>query len=181
MHKPLVFIIEWFGPYSSIIEANKAAKDFGDGFYLCTGLRSKERLTPKIQYVGISKRLSNRVRNDHHKLALITKKFKLWLGEVSTQQPTGRNRQKTKISLNYVEWALTHSLNPKLNDKKISNPPKRSVTILNRWWKRNYEARFRKRPHPDWPDLVDYIIEDSINEGKAVWFGIRGKVKHIDF
>lgn len=154
--KHLMIGIDWYGPYPDLKNAKKIARDeFCDGLYVCIGKMKKlERRT--ILYIGIGSSLHTRLTEDHHKLQLVTKKRQIWLGEVATPEPSGRNIKATKQTLDYAEWLHAYFLNLPLNEQKTKNAPSRSATVVNYWWKIDYETAHTRRPHPDWPKLIDY-------------------------
>jgi len=61
------------------------------------------------------------------------------------------------------------SLELPLNEQKRESPPDRPIVIYNRWWKKDYETRYKRRPHADWPDLIDF--SDGNADTRIVWFG----------
>lgn len=58
-----------------------------------------------------------------------------------------------------------------LNEKKTKTLPQRSVTVMNRWFRADGYTVRSHRPHPDWPDLIDF--PDYELPARAVWFGSR--------
>jgi hypothetical protein len=52
-----------------------------------------------------------------------------------------------------------------------------AVTVLNRWWKPDgeYDNPWVKRPHPYWPDLIDFRGPKC--SARIVGFG--GKLKRV--
>lgn len=170
--KHLAVVIDWYGPYT-VTEALKVSKyDYSSGLYVGIGKLHYAHGASKLQYIGLSKNLSRRLAN-HHKLPEITRDTKLWLGEVATSEPTGKKKKVTSTSLDYAEWLHAFFMQLPLNDKKKANPPNRSVTVLNRWWKKDYETPWVRRPHPLWPDLIDFINMEL--PAKVVWFGKKQK------
>lgn len=165
----LAIVIDWYGPYS-ISEALHASKHdgYGSGLYMGIGKQLNERGTGQPQYIGLSKNLAARLAN-HHKLPDITRDAKIWLGEVATAEPSGQRQKTTSACLDYAEWLHAFFLQLPLNDKKKINPPNRSVTALNRWWRTDYETPWIRRPHPLWPDLIDFAGSDL--PAKIIWFG----------
>ncbi|MDO9067908.1 MAG: hypothetical protein Q7W05_05575 [Deltaproteobacteria bacterium] len=167
--KHLAVVIDWYGPYTSSEEAIAAAKsDYNQGLYVGIGKRRYEHGSSKPQYIGLSKNLANRLES-HQKLPEITREIKLWLGEVATPEPSGSKNKKTTATLDYAEWLHAYFLQLPLNEKKKVSPPPRPLTVLNRWWKKDYVTPWVRRPHPLWPDLIDYIDPDL--PAKVVWFG----------
>lgn len=169
--KHLMIAINWYGPYSSLDDARAAAKaDYGHGLYLCIGKRAYQRRRA-LQYVGIAKSLGSRLTEQHHKLHEVTRDQEIWLGEIATAEPSGRRLKATPATLDYAEWLHARFLRLPLNDKKTKSLPPRSVTVLNRWWTTTYDTPRGRRPHPEWPDLIDYPADDR--SGRLVWFGSR--------
>lgn len=169
--KHLMIAVNWYGPYGSIDEARIVAKsDFAHGLYLCVGKTSYERKTT-LQYVGLAKALHTRLGNGHHKLGQVVRDAKIWLGDIATAEPSGRRLKATPATLDYAEWLHARFLRMPLNEMKTKNLPPRSVTVLNRWWGKDYETLRRRRPHPDWPDLIDFPAYNL--PARLVWFGSR--------
>jgi len=160
MQKPLAIIVDWFGPYSLQTAKKIARESFGTGVYLAIGRQKFQKAPSLIQYIGLGN-LLQRLKEDHHKLRLITRDRKIWLGEVGSEGIPGPKRKRTNVQLDLVEWAHAYFLALPLNDKKRQTPPDRSVTVVNRWWKADFVTLRRRRPHPDWPILIDYLGEDS--------------------
>lgn len=173
MAKHLVIAVEWFGPFRGLDAAKKAlANDgWGSGLYMAIG-RPEEGGPICPQYVGISSSLKSRVGERHPTLSKI-EDLQLWLGEVSTAEPSGRQVAKTARTLNYAEWLSAYFMSLPRNTKKRVSIPDYPVTLLNRWWKTDYETLFVKRPHPDWPDLIDHLGHEY--DAKIVWFGRKMK------
>ncbi len=167
----LVTVIDWYGPYTHV-EAVETVKteDFGDGLYMCLGKTKGQRGWPRLQYIGIACRdLSTRVKNNgHHKIDDVTCDRKLWLGEVSSLGVPGKKTKKTPPALDFSEWALVYFLQPLLNEKKTCTPPSRPVSVLNRWWRKDYKTPWIKRPHAELPDFIDYLGPE--HKAKMVWF-----------
>lgn len=61
-----------------------------------------------------------------------------------------------------------------LNDKKTKSLPNRSVTVLNRWFNTDYATPRGRRPHAEWPDLLDFPAYDM--PARLVWFGSRQRL-----
>lgn len=165
--KSLVALVDWYGPYS-LEEALPASFDYGDGLYAFIGKRSYQRQT-SLQYIGLASNLARRLSSNHHKLPAVTKDLQLWLGEVASPRSPGRKIKVTDRMLDLAEWAHVYFLQLPLNDKKKASPPDLPITVYNRWWRTDYETRHKKRPHADWPDIIDYPGNEY--DGKLVWFG----------
>lgn len=163
--------INWYGPYLSVEAARISAKaDYAHGLYLCLGKTAYQRRR-SLQYIGLARLLGSRLTSQHHKLHDVSREQQIWLGEIATAEPSGRRFKATPATLDYAEWLHARFLRLPLNDKKTKSLPPRSVTVLNRWWSTDYETPRRRRPHPDWPDLIDYPAYNL--PGRLVWFGRR--------
>lgn len=167
--KPVVAIIEWYGPYT-LCAARSASFDYADGIYLAIGKVGRQR-GAKLQYVGLASDLASRLNGYHHKLPRIERDLELWLGEVVSPRTPGRKIKVTDRMLDLAEWAHAYFLQLPLNTQKRSTPPDRPITVYNRWWRTDYETPYRRRPHRDWPDIIDYVDEGY--DAKLVWFGGR--------
>lgn len=174
MHpKHLMIAVNWYGPYRQLAEAHSAAKaDYDHGLYVAIG-RNEGSTIPTLQYIGIGDPLHRRLVPQHKSLSRIAGDLTLWLGEIATAEPSGQRMKVTKTTLDYAEWLHIRFLNFDLNEKKTKKPPPRSVTVLNRWFHTDYERAYKKRPHPDWADLIDFPGFDL--PARSVWFGSRQK------
>lgn len=179
MPKHLMIAVNWYGPYKSLEDARNAALPYDwPGLYLCIGQRTQENIS-RLQYIGISNSLSSRLISRHHKLGTpnnidnTISNMKIWLGDISTAEPSGKRMKVTLTTLDYAEWLHARFLKLPLNDKKTKQLPPRSVTVLNRWFYPDFESPYRNRPHRDWPNLIDYPHNGMT--ARAVWFGGKQK------
>lgn len=175
MAKHLAIVVDWYGPFTVQDALDAAKKDgFKAGLYVGTGKTPYARGDAKPQYIGLSKQLSTRLKN-HHKLPSISRDAKIWLGEVATAEPSGKNAKSTAASLDYAEWLHAYFLQLPLNEKKTKSAPDRAVTVLNRWWKTDYNSPWVRKPRSlsIWPDLIDFI--NTAYPAKIVWFGKKQK------
>lgn len=171
MAKHLVIAVDWYGPYSAA-EAKLKLSDFqSEGLYFALGKNGNYR-SKSPQYVGISTDLKKRVNPQHTTLSKI-EDIEIWLGEVGTARPSGRNIKSTPQTLDYSEWLLAYFMDVPLNKKKTQSIPDVAVSLLNRWWKKDYATPRARRPHPDWPDFIDYLGHDY--PARMVWFGGRAE------
>jgi len=174
--KHLMIAVNWYGPYHTLDDARAAARDdYGDGLYMCVGMQPYQRKV-SMQYVGIGSAVHTRLKEDHHKLRMVTRERKIWLGEIATAEPSGKRLKVTKATLDYAEWLHARFMQLPLNEKKTKDLPSRSVTVMNRWFKTDYETPWKRRPHPDWPDLIDYPAYDM--PARMIWFGGRQQYFH---
>ncbi|MGY4473716.1 hypothetical protein [Bradyrhizobium sp. USDA 3364] len=173
-NKHLVVGVDWYGPYE-LERAREVARDYGKGgLYLCLG-KLKGQHHVKMHYVGKSNNgLASRLRDDHHKLREVPRDRTLWLGVVGTGGVPGKRKLLTPQSLHLAEWAIAHFLDLRLNDSLRLKRPPEPVTILSRWWRADYETPHYHRPHPAWPDLIDYLGPEY--RSRLVWFGQRQSV-----
>jgi hypothetical protein len=170
MQKHLMIAVNWYGPYATIKAARESAREFyGEGLYFAIGRREGEARR-SMQYIGIGGDIQTRLKNDHHKLKLVQSSLQIWLGEIATAGPSGRRLKITKPTLDYAEWLHAFYLPLQLNEKKTRSAPDRSVTVMNKWYSCKDWITPQNRPHPGWPDLIDYP-HDDISNTKIVWFG----------
>lgn len=174
--KHLMIAVHWYGPFGDLDEAREAARDdFDHGLYMVIGKKRYERKN-NLQYIGIGTQIHTRLNDRHHKLTGIVRDQAIWLGEVVTSEPSGRKLKVTRPTLDYAEWLHVRFLNLPSNEKKKSSDPNIGATVLNRWWHTDYERMRRNRPHPDWPDLIDFAGPGR--RARMVWFG--GKQRLVD-
>ncbi len=170
MAKRLVIGVDWFGPYTRT-EVAQAEEFFEGGLYFAIGRKAgKGNHKRKPQYIGISNGgLCGRASNPaHHKLKTLDPHTTFWLGEIATAEPAGKRQQATRTTLSYAEWLHAYFMHLPLNEKKTKKLPPNPVTVLNRWWKGDFCTPYLKRPHPDWPDLIDFMGLDF--RARKVWF-----------
>ncbi|WP_147274917.1 hypothetical protein [Ferruginivarius sediminum] len=172
--KHLMIAVDWYGPYINISDAKENARnDYDDGLYICIGKRAHERKR-RLQYIGLSERLFTRLSINHHKLSDVEREVEFWLGEIATAEPSGRKLKVTRQTLDMTEWLHARFLELPLNNKKRKGLPYRSATVLNRWWKCDYDNPRRRRPHSSWPDLIDY--PGCSLPVRLVWFGQKQRI-----
>jgi len=179
MSKHLAIVIDWYDPYYDFEELNQVTRaDYSGGLYVAIGKKKFEKKR-RLQYVGISDDLRGRVNVSHSTLKLIERERIIWLGEVVSTGVPGKRAYKKSTPLEIAEWAHVHFLDFALNEKKTVSPPPFPCTVLNRWWKTDYETRYKNRPHADWADLIDYC---GVGYGaKVVWLNrTRGRIVNIE-
>ncbi|MGF7162826.1 hypothetical protein FHS85_004481 [Rhodoligotrophos appendicifer] len=173
MPKHLMISVDWFGPYATAESAHVAAKaDYEDGLYMCIGC-CDQQTQAQLQYIGISTLLYKRVRIGRLHFKKIISDHQFWLGEITTAEPPGKKIKVSKSTLKYAEWLHARFLNLPFNVMKTKTIPDRSVTVLNRWFDTTYD-NISERPHPDWPDLIDFPSYGL--PARAVWFGSRQEI-----
>lgn len=172
MNKHVAIVVDWYGPYS-IENARKVAKEhFSAGLYCGIGKIKYQKSPSDLQYIGITKDLYSRIIDKKHpKLSLITQECDVWLGEVASFGIPGTKDKVTDTQLDLAEWLHSYFLQLPLNDKKTGSPPDTPATVFNRWWQKDFDTPRQKRPHKNWPDLIDFT---GIEYGaKVVWNGTK--------
>lgn len=105
-----------------------------------------------LQYIGISSvNICKRLAPPHEKLDLLNQEMKIWLGQIATAEPAGKRAHVTFTTLRYAEWMHVYFLKLPLNERKKDYLPPRPVTVLNRWWKTDFNTPWLNHPHKDWP------------------------------
>lgn len=166
--KAVVAVVDWYGPYSLEAARTAAFHHYDDGIYCAIGKRKYERES-HMQYCGLASNLRARLSGAHHRLPLITRDIEVWLGDVVSPRTPGRKIKITDRMLDLAEWAHAYFLQLPLNDRKKTAPPDRPITVYNRWWHTDFETPYRRRPHNEWPDVIDFLGEEY--QVKVVWFG----------
>jgi hypothetical protein len=175
--KQFIIGIDWYGPYSRSAAIGKI-KDFGAGLYFAIGTpEGKGNHKRRPQYIGISNNniVSRSTHPRHEVMTKINYDKGLWLGEVSTAEPSGRRLTVTPNTLRYAEWLHVYFMGLPMNTR-LNRPPPNPATLLNRWWRTDYETPRYQRPHPTWPDLIDFAGRDF--RARTVWFGGSQVVHH---
>ena len=172
-------VVDWYGPYDSVKAARAAIRewDFGEVLYIAAGTVGRQAV-PKLQYVGITKNFQGRLNTEHKIRTTISEEgLSIYLGEVSSQAVSGRKakhqHKKFTVPVYLAESAIAFFLQLPLNSDKRCSRPKDSIVLLNRWWKTDIDTRSRRRPHPDWPDFIEY--DEYSDSGSVVWHGRRRK------
>jgi hypothetical protein len=172
--KSIFAIIEWYGPYT-LEEAKFVSKsDYGDGLYMVIG-KIKDEDSSRLQYIGIAKNINTRLNGQHHKIPNVIGDPYIWLGEIVSPRTPGRKIKVTDRMLDLAEWAHAYFLQLPLNTAKKKQPPDREIIVYNRWWQKDYITPYRKRPHNEWPDIIDFLGNQY--NSKVVWFGSKHIVK----
>lgn len=175
---PYASVIDWYGPFATIAALKDKATAWGlvESLYVAIGSRPRQRGVD-IQYVGITTDLTLRFDGKHPiQTVLRRENLRLYIGLVSSQQVAGRkathHARNWSALLYLAESALAFLMELPLNKAKRCTPPGDSVVVINRWYSPD-EVRRRRRPHPSWPDLVEYDIDENI--GDLAWHGRRRK------
>ncbi|WP_157598186.1 MULTISPECIES: hypothetical protein [unclassified Rhizobacter] len=167
--KPVVALVEWFGPYS-LESAKRKSAGHDDGLYVVIGRRPQEDAS-RVQYIGLGSNLHRRLNGVHHAIPKVTDDCEIWLGDVISPRTPGRKIKVTDRMLDLVEWAHAYFLQLPLNSMKKARPPDRPIAVYNKWWQKNATVPYKRRPHRDWPDIIDYFGDEF--PAKLVWFGGR--------
>lgn len=154
MQKSIAIVVDWFGPYDLGAAKSISSGYFPKGAYVAIGKTPRQQFS-SVQYIGISSTdLHARLTPTHHKLQKIMD-LKLWLGAVTSAGVPGRKEKWTDTQLDSLEWVYAHGLDLPLNERK-KQPPRRPVTVVNRWWKPDFDTQYKRRPGPRWPLVLDY-------------------------
>jgi hypothetical protein len=111
-------------------------------------------------------------------LPLINRGRRIWLGEVISPRTPGKKMKVTDRMLDLAEWAHAYFLQLPLNDRKKATPPDFPITVYNRWWHSDLETPYLRRPHIDWPDIIDFLGMEY--QAKLVWFGGSQIVQEVE-
>lgn len=168
--KHIALVVDWYGPYS-YEGAQNASDDFAAGLYMVFGKVKHQKVISIPQYIGVASSLKKRLTNNHHKIHEVTRDRKFWLGEIGSVGIPGPKRKVIDTRIDLAEWAHAYFLRLPLNEKKTYRAPDKPVTVLNRWWKIDYITKRQRRPHSQWPDLIEYPGKEF--GAKLVWFGGR--------
>ncbi len=176
---PYAALIDWCGPFHTIEAACHAVAEEGYGEALYMAVGSKRGQTKShVQYVGITADLTKRFNGTHPiQLLLRAKTLRLYVGIVTSQAVAGKkashHAKRFSIPLYLAESVIAFLMELPLNKDKRCNPPKDSVVVVNRWYRQDFATRRRRRPHPTWPDLIEYDWSEEI--GDLAWHGRQRK------
>jgi hypothetical protein len=179
----LSLIIDWCGPFPSIVRANEAANNFNlrEVLYLATGQRAYQR-KGTMQYVGISNDPKSRFNGNHHTLPEIKRNFGIWIGEIVSHGIAGRRAHNQPVmhslAVERAEWAIAYFLALPLNQRKRRKPPPGAIILINRWFQTDFETRRNHRGHHDWPDFIEF--EPDYDVARLQWFGAPGRMKRYN-
>jgi len=149
LHAHTTLIVDWRGPFT--LEDIERDPELSNGLYLATG-KLKYQRSANIQYCGITEgSFFNRLRY-HHKVHEIFKEQQFWLGSI--RYPNEASRRYLEL----VESMIICFWKPKLNEKKKFAAPK-SITLINKWFKKDYTPRYRQ--HTLCKHLDDVISWDG--------------------
>jgi hypothetical protein len=168
----LMIAIDWYGPFNSLLSAKAQSEKSGveEFLYLAISTDGKDK-----SYVGISSNATKRLSESHHVLrGLDEDDIDLWIGIISSQSEAGRKPAGAytthSAALNIAEHVIAYFMQTSENVRKRRNPPNRSASIFNRWFRPSEPwKRHGHRGHSMWPDFVEFEAEDRF--ARLVWFG----------
>lgn len=180
---PYAVVVDWYGPYSTVGAARAAIREegFEEVLYLGIGALRRQK-NASMQYVGITTGFTTRL-NTKHKIREFIKEegLSIYIGSVSSQAVSGRRarhqHKKFSVPVYLAESAMAFFLQLPLNSDKRCSPPKDGVVLLNRWWGVDMVTRKQRRPHPDWPDFIEY--DDYSVTGSVAWHSGRRRRKYF--
>jgi len=155
-------VIEWCGPVSL-----ETISDWGPGgLYMFTG-KLKGQQYDRIQYIGITEgRYQDRFYR-HHKIDLITRDRKCWVGKV--MHPHRLRREW----LERAESILIYLVDPKLNSRKKVYLP-RPTAIISHWFTQEGEPRYNRHGiFKKFPDVISWDGDHWREGNLRVWDTVR--------
>ena len=138
-------LVRWMGP----IPLDKILRGNGGGLYMFSG-RQKYQRNDDIQYIGITERDFPDRFAQHHKLPLITRNLRCWIGSIICPVQVSRSL------LERAESIFIYFVQPQLNQRKTISIPWQT-TIISHWYKTNGEARYNQQGLlRDFPDVISW-------------------------
>ncbi len=161
-----VFLIKWYGPFTSREEerAWEKKQSFNCSLYLLHG-KKKYAKTKEHYYCGESTRAvyERFCDQNHHIKELEDRLGSIYVGSISNiKRPTqGQIFLAEKIITAYLAYELGES---SLLNATNTYFPNRNVYIINEWWKTDcvslWERQPRNAPSHIVPDVLTYHSED---------------------
>ena len=158
-----LFTIEWVAPFFNIESLIKWEKEHNHTlnylFYIVTGIPTNKQ---KIRsYCGISMNkagyIYNRYLADKTHIVHYLRNEEIWIGKFSDNSP------HTREDVELCETMIISYWQPELNIRKKAYYPNKSVTIINRWYKKDLQPREKNiYTAQTMPDLIIY-------DGSAIW------------
>lgn len=138
-------LINWYGPVTLADVDNYHS----GGLYMVTGYQKHQR-NDQIQYIGITGgRYSTRFAQ-HHKLPLVTRNQRIWLGKVVCPS------EPTRTILERAEGVLIYVQQPLLNERKKLNIP-RPLALISHWFNARQVPRYNRQGiFADFPDVISW-------------------------
>lgn len=141
-----VYLIKWYGPFSSPEEVTKWEKDnFACNLYLLHGKKKYGKIKDFF-YCGMTKRRASKRFKDkgHHINEIEDRISEIYIGKIDNIR--GVNDSKIKL----VEKVLTAYLDEKLGRESLLNQknfsyPVDNVYIINEWWKPHFDEVWQKQ------------------------------------
>jgi len=151
-------VIEWCGPV-----AEEIVSEWGDGgLYMFTG-RQKFHRADQLQYIGITERYFKDRFAAHHKLDLITRDRRCWLGKII--HPSRLSREW----LERAEDILIYFADPALNKRKKVRVPY-PTAVISHWFNQHGEPRYnRSGVFKNFPDVISWDGEKWREGNLRVW------------
>lgn len=170
MSDVIAIVVDWIGPFSTLAVARSKARDWdlGEALYMATGKRPYQRRRD-LQYVGIAKRIEQRLHDGRTFENDIVRDFGIWIGEVVSHAVAGKRRVRHAQTVDYAEWGTAFFLEVWFNERKRKKPPPRPIALINRWYHPDGDRRRQRRPIAEWPDLIEY--EGPGQSARIAWLG----------
>lgn len=151
-----IYCVSWRGPYSldEIVSSDFADED-PNIIYILVGKRIYERGDNKIQYIGISGQGARARLRYHHKAENVRHDPTVWIGHID-KSDVERN------DLELAESVLVYFSQPPLNEKKTSNAPKESCSVISRYYKKNGDVYKNQKSYLTMlPDVLMWSKEEN--------------------
>lgn len=155
-------VVEWCGPvaWETIAEFDEG------GLYMFSG-KLKGQKYDRIQYIGITQQQFHNRFKKHHKIDLVTRDRKCWLGRVVHPEELGRT------GLERAESILIYVVDPKLNTRKKVRPP-RPTAIISHWFTQDGDPRYKRQGIlKDFPDVISWDGYHWREGNLRVWDTLR--------
>jgi hypothetical protein len=151
-------VIEWFGPVSwETIENLEAG-----GLYIFTG-KQKHQRKDSIQYIGITEGNYRHRFTRHHKVLLITRDLRCWVGQII--HPTNLGR----VGLERAESMLVYFAQPELNERKVIYPPY-PTAVISHWFTEREMPRYNRQGiFRNFPDVISWDGHNWREGNLRVW------------
>ena len=163
MQKTDIYLIDWYGPFTSKEELKKWEDNHPDVFNLYA-FQAKQSTNKNKYYSGmafkqtVGKRLKNHDHHIHDFENAKTKLLHIWIGAITNIKA---DEYDVRICENLITSILANK-NIGVGEKNLENrtnkkPPLNDVYIISEWWKTNGEE-IKKRASRSIPAIVPEVM-----------------------